>query len=137
MILEEAIQLEFTYAAGETASRFLVALRDDKKVLGLRCQKCERVFCPPRASCPDCCVACEEMVEVGPMGKLVSWTEVPGKGVMGLVKFEGADTAMLHRILSAVSELEVGCAMELHFADERSASILDIEGFETQGGAST
>ncbi len=34
------VNLTFNYAAGETASRFLIALRDEKKIHGTRCPAC-------------------------------------------------------------------------------------------------
>ena len=44
-----------------------------------------------------------------------------------LVKLDGADTVVLHRLLAPA---EVGGRVRPVIRDERAASVLDIEGFE-------
>jgi len=39
------------YFAGRVGSKFLIALRDENKILGVRCEKCNKVFVPPREYC--------------------------------------------------------------------------------------
>lgn len=130
MIVEGSVRLPFRYAAGRTASAFLTALRDEGIVLGARCSACGQVACPARSLCPHCGERAEELVEVGPEGTLVSWTEAPGRGAYGLVKLDGADTALVHRLLGPVDVRRVGARVRVRVAPERTASILDIEGFE-------
>lgn len=128
MIREERVLIPFRYAAGETGSRFLMALRDEGRILGACCPACPRVVCPARSFCAACGETTTELVEVGPGGSLLSWTEVPGRGTFGLVRLDGADTAMLHRLLGAARSGRV----RARFARERRGSILDIEGFEEE-----
>lgn len=130
MIREGSVQIPFSYAAGEAGSRFLIALRDHKTILGARCTDCERVLCPPPPACAVCGAAEFDPVAVGPAGVLVSWTEVPGRGVYGLVRLDGADTAMLHLLLGDDSRRAAGRRLRARFRGERTGSILDIEGFE-------
>lgn len=136
MILEGPIRLAFTYAAGEIGSRFLVALRDRGVILGARCGTCDRVICPPRSHCAMCGGVIEDLVEVGPGGTVEAWTEMPDKGVFGMILLEGADTALVHRLLGATGRWERGTQVTARFADVRIASITDIEGFEMSRGAS-
>lgn len=129
MIREGSIRIPFRFAAGGTASAFLQALRDEGRILGARCGPCDRVSAPARPFCPACGDATDELVEVGPEGVVTSWTELPGRGVFGLVRLDGADGATLHRLLGPgpwVSGQRV-CA---RMASERKGSVLDIEGFE-------
>ncbi len=127
MIQVESIQIPFRYAAGEVASRFLVALRDEQRILGSRCQSCERIASPARSICPWCADATDELVAVGPSGTLISATQTP-KGAFGLVKLDGSDSAILHRLASA--ELALGTRMVAVFAEQRRGAIEDISRFD-------
>ena len=134
MIREESIQIPFKYAAGTSGSRFLVALRDTKRILGSRCPTCERVWCPVRAFCPQCWAEELADIEIGPEGVLVSWTEVADSGAYALVKLDGADTALLHRWLEDAANVRIGARVRARFAADRVGSILDLAGFEPVEG---
>lgn len=130
MIIEGRVQLPFRYAAGAAAGRFALGLRDERRLLGARCTRCGRVLCPPGPFCGRCGGGAGEPVEVGPGGELVSWTELPGRCVFGLVRLDGADTALVHRLLGAPQDLRAGIRVQARFAGQRSGSVNDIEGFE-------
>lgn len=130
MIVENGVRLSFRYAAGPVAGAALTALRDDGRLLGARCSGCGQVVCPARSLCPACGGRAEELVDVGPEGRLVSWTDVPGRGTYALVRLDGADTALVHRLLDPGARLVIGVRVRARLAVERSASILDVEGFE-------
>ncbi|MFQ5523496.1 MAG: Zn-ribbon domain-containing OB-fold protein [Acidimicrobiia bacterium] len=134
MILEGPIRLTFTYAAGEIGSRFLVALRDERVILAGVCSQCARVACPPRSFCTACGTAVKDFVEVGPEGTLEAWTAQPGKGVFGLIRLDGADTPLVHRLLG--NWWQKGARVRARFAEDRTANITDIEGFEPEEEAS-
>ena len=152
---EEAINLGFKFAPGELGGRFLAALRGDRRILAARCPGCELVVCPARSLCPRCGGALsEQLVAAGPGGELLSWTEVPGTGFFGLVRLDGADTAILHRLVPLPGSVvrgfpterssnnravggsragwEIGLRVTARFAQDRHGSILDIEGFEPE-----
>lgn len=136
MIREARIRIPFRYAAGAIGSRFLAALRDEGRIMGSRCQACDIVACPARPFCPTCAMKLDALVEVGPSGTLVSFTEAPG-GIFALVRLDGATTAMLHRLLGG-GPWRMGCRVRGRLSEKRVGSILDIEGFEAveEGGAS-
>lgn len=134
MIDEGAIRIPFRYAAGRTGSRFLVALRDDMRILGARCVSCARVAVPLREFCPMCGGDGFTDVEVGPGGTIVAWTATADPGRYALVRLDGADTAFLHRLLAAPAACCIGQRVRARFASSRHASILDIEGFEPVTG---
>ncbi len=133
MIREEAIRLEFRYAAGRAGSAFLTALRDEGSLLGSRCVACEHVVCPARPFCGRCGEDTPDLVRVGPAGELVAATESPSRGAFGLVRLDGADGATLHRILG---EAAIGDRVRVRLNADRTASILDIAGFEPIPGDS-
>ena len=130
MIREESIRIPFRYAAGQAGSRFLAALRDHKKILGSRCPACARTFAPARPYCPECGADKLDVVDIGPGATLLSWTEVPGRGVFGLIRPDGADTAMLHKVIGPSDGLRIGAKLRAVFAAERKGHIADLAGFE-------
>ncbi len=57
---------------------------------------------PPRPRCLTCGIASDEWVPVGPEGTVRTWTVARGSVppvVFALIQLDGADTAMLHRLL--------------------------------------
>jgi len=134
MIRDESIRIPFRYACGETSSRFLLALRDEQQIVGSRCSACQRVTCPAVSFCNRCGEATPEMTHLSGVGALVSWTELPcnppGSRAYGLVLLDGADTAMMHRLLGRPESWTLGARIRVRFAEERTGSVLDIEGFE-------
>ena len=137
MIRESAIRIPFRYAAGAAGSRFLVALRDEQRILGGRCAACARVYAPLRSFCGVCGGTPLAEVEIGPGGAVQSWTEKAGGAVFALVTLDGADTALLHLLLAASGEAYCGMRVHARFAAERRASILDIAGFEPEQRGTT
>ena len=134
MIREQSIRLTFNYAAGETGSQFLTTLREHGRIKGSRCPACERVVCPAQSFCTLCGGATKELVDVGPCGTLESWTERAYGSAeaqcFGLIRLDGADTALLHRLIGSGEGWRIGARVRARFLDERSGSILDIAGFE-------
>jgi uncharacterized OB-fold protein len=53
-VMDGKLALPYQYFAGRTGSRFLISLRDEKKIKGVRCQRCDKVFVPPRSTCERC-----------------------------------------------------------------------------------
>lgn len=135
MIREGAITIPFSYAAGTAGSRFLCALRDDQEILGTRCAACDRVYCPGRACCPRCGADDLTWMPVGPEGEVIAATEVSGKGAFGLVRLDGADTAMIHLLLGDTTHVASGTRVRARFAVERTGSIRDLQGFAVMGAA--
>lgn len=77
-------------------------------------------------------------VDVGPAGTLVSWTELSqstaGSRTFGLVLLDGADTAIVHRLIDATAPWTAGSRVRARFGEARTGSILDIVGFAPEGG---
>lgn len=136
------IYIPNTYSAGAVGSRFLVELRDNKKIMGTRCPTCNRVYVPARSVCRDCFGELSEWVEVSQKGTLLTYTvahqsnpvqPVPTPIVYGIVQLDGADTGFVHMLGEVDPEkLEVGTKVKAVFKvkKERVASILDIKYFK-------
>lgn len=139
-VIPGTISIPFSYAAGRAASRFFIALRDEKKILGVRCPACQRVIAPPRAFCGCCSVATEEWVEVGDCGALVSYTvtyrdgpHLPHKPPVayGVIRLDGADTNLVHLLDPAsLDRIEIGARVQAVFRERREGGLLDIAYFK-------
>ncbi len=137
----------YRYTAGVAGSRFLQALRDRGAFLGARCEACRYTYVPARLFCERCFADLSgSEVEVGPGGVLESFTVtyVDHEGrpleapvVYGLVRLDGADAVLLHRVLEAEeTAFEVGMRVEavLEPPERRRGSILDVAGFRPVEG---
>ncbi len=133
------LAMPYTWAVGETGSRFLIALRDQRKILANRCHGCRTVYVPPRKSCPKCFTDMEGSVEVGPEGTVEAFTivrrghpvhpaQVPFAYV--LVRLDGSDVGFLHLVRDGWEKLVVGSRVKALFRPQRTGHILDIEGFQ-------
>jgi hypothetical protein len=142
MIYNSMINVPYSWWAGDTASKFFISLRDDKKIIATRCGKCRKVFIPPRKVCPTCFKENTEWVDVSDEGTLVSYSvarrqlasipkdkKVPV--IWGLIKLDGADTAMLH-YLGEVNpgEVVIGMRVKAVFTELRTGGIRDISHFK-------
>jgi len=140
MVYPGRINVPYSWWAGDTASKFLLAIRDERKILGTRCEPCNRVFVPPRKTCPTCFTENKEWVEVSDVGILEAFTvarrqlaALPGKVPVcfGLIKLEGADTALLHYLGEVDPEdIRIGMRVKARFAEERQGTITDIDYFK-------
>jgi uncharacterized OB-fold protein len=54
----------------------------------------------------------------------------------GLVRLDGADTVLLHRLVGFDAEPEVGARVRAVLTDARAGSILDVDGFAPADPAS-
>jgi uncharacterized protein len=139
LVHHSGIGVPYSWWAGETASRFFHALRDERKIYGTRCASCGKVFLPPRKTCPSCFTPNEQWVELGPEGELVAFTVArrqlaalphPAPVIFGLIKLDGASTALLHHLGEiAPEQVKIGMRVKPRFAPHRTGAITDIACF--------
>jgi uncharacterized OB-fold protein len=139
-IVEGKVCIPMTYSAGAVGSRFLIEMRDNKKIMGMRCSKCNIVYVPPRSTCPDCFAEIKDWVEVSDKGTVVTYTVahqpspvLPAEPpvIYGIIQLDGSGTGFVH-MLGEVKpeELRAGMKVKAVFREERTASILDIKYFK-------
>lgn len=124
------------FDVGEIGTRFFRELRDNKRIMGIRCGTCGTVYVPPRNTCRECFEKLEDWVEVGSGGTLETFTVVhtpvahqPAElpYVLGIIKLDGADTGLVHLVWAEdLGELEPGMRLEAVFREERQGNINDI-----------
>jgi hypothetical protein len=100
------------------------------------------VFLPPRKVCPSCFTENKEWVNVSDEGTVLSFTvarrqfaaiprdkKVPV--IWGLIKLDGADTALLHYLDDVKPEdVTIGMRVKAVFSDVRKGAIRDISHFK-------
>lgn len=130
------------YTPGVAGTAFFTALRDRGVLLGSRCEVCSYTYVPARLFCERCFAELAADTEVGPGGELVSYTigfvglegePLADPETIGLVRLDGADSVLVHRVLDADEPLEIGERVEvvLRPLGDREGTILDIEGFRS------
>lgn len=139
-VVEAGMALPNEYFAGRTGSRFLTALRDEKRILGVRCPSCGKTFVPPRETCERCWSKLDgNWVEVGREGEIVTHTVVryedrhlPKKPpyILALIRLKGADTPFPH-IVEGVDPACVrpGMAVRAVFARTPVNTLMGIDHF--------
>ena len=128
------------YSAGAVGSRFLIEIRDKKRITGTRCPTCNRVYVPARSICKDCFGQLDEWVEVSDKGTVLTYTvcnqpnpvqPVETPLVYGIIQLDGADTGLVHMLGEVDPEqLRIGMRVQAVFKEQREASILDIKYFK-------
>ncbi|MFO7560053.1 MAG: Zn-ribbon domain-containing OB-fold protein [Desulfobacterales bacterium] len=140
-VVKGKLALPYTYFAGRVGSAFITTLRDKHKIMGVKCNTCDKIFVPPRQTCERCMEDIRNnWVELANTGELVNFTVVryddkhlPRKApfVLAMIKLDGADTPMVH-ILEGVDmdAVQAGMKVKAVFAEKTTNTILDIDHFE-------
>ncbi len=138
------LPFSYRYTPGVAGNRFLEALRDRGEILGTRCAACAFTYVPARSYCERCLADLGGAeVEVGPGGVLASFTvcrvgpegePLPAPVVFGLVRLDGADALLLHRVLAPACHTGMRVEAVLELPARRRGSILDIVGFRPEEG---
>ena len=142
MVYNSKINVPYSWWAGDTATKFFISLRDEKKIIAPRCTGCKKIFLPPRKVCPECFKENTEWVNVSDEGTVQSYTiarrhleSIPKNKkvpvIWGLIKLDGADTALLHYLDDVRPEdVKIGMRVKAVFADSRKGTIRDISHFQ-------
>jgi len=133
----------FHYSAGRYLSRFLIEMRDNARIIGVKCPKCGIVYAPPKEICDPCYAEMTEPVEVGPQGTIRNCTILraaivdpetgetrPVPYTFGNVQLDGAGS-LIQNYLEADddSKIKVGARVVIEFRDERTGNMRDIRCF--------
>jgi len=126
------LKMPYTLTPGRSTGIFLAALAQ-QQILGSRCTACSTVRVPAQDVCPDCGGESPEIVRVPETGVLEAWTQTD-QGVIALVRLDGTDISLLHRLVSA-DGTEMGGRVSAVWNDERTGAITDISGFAVEPNA--
>lgn len=127
------------YTYGLAGERFFRALKDEGKILGSYCPKCDHTYVPATVFCERCLGELTDWRDMGLVGELHTFTvlyvDYEGRPlekpqVVGLVSF--GDGGIIHFLQADPEDLIIGMPMRavLKPPAERRGSILDIQYFE-------
>ncbi len=138
-------EIPFNYHAGFGYSRFLMELRDHKRIVGVKCPKCHKIYVPPRPLCRDCFVKLDEFVPVSDEGKLVAFSVAnvpytdPNTGnpkklpyTAAYIQLDGTDSKILHCLNELDgSKIKTGVKVKAVFDEKRTGDYFtDIKYFK-------
>ncbi len=140
-VFEGKMALPNQYFVGRLGSKFIIALRDKKKIMGLKCPKCKKTFVPPREYCHFCQTKIDEnWVELGNEGVLVNYAVVRYLGkhlpkkvpyILGQIKLKGADTPLTHIVEGVdIKDVRIGMKLKAVFAPKTTNTLMDLDHFE-------
>jgi uncharacterized OB-fold protein len=127
------------YTFGLAGERFFRAIKDEGKILGTHCPKCERTYVPGVLFCERCLAGLDEWVDVGTSGEVYTFTllyenyDGSRREEPELVAFISlGDGGIVHRLGNVdPEEIKIGMPVKAVFKPkaERQGSILDIKHF--------
>ncbi len=145
LLVDAKWEIPYRHAAGPHATRFFAALRDERRILGIRCTACRRVLVPPRAFCERCFADTDEWVPVADVGVVrtmtIQYEKFPGLPdppyAVGLIQLDGADTSLLAFLGGvdlrdpgyALSKIGIGRRVKAVWKDVREGRVTDIAYF--------
>jgi len=134
------IRVPYRHVAGAYAGRFIQEIGNNKRIMGVKCSRCGKVYVPPRMVCFACFEKMKEWVEVGKQGTVKGFTVVnystpvmPLKPpfAYGIIELDGSNTGFVHIIKEGdPKKLKVGMRVEAVFKSNPEGNILDIEYFK-------
>ncbi|MBN1289174.1 MAG: Zn-ribbon domain-containing OB-fold protein [Actinobacteria bacterium] len=136
--LKAKIECPYRWSTGRAIGSFLTELRDGRRIVGLRCDRCGKTIVPPQDYCIYCADELDEWVEVSDQGEVTTFTEVkmdfPNSPLEPpfayiVVKLDGADTGLAH-LARNPEGIVVGSRVRAVWKELREGSIRDIDYFE-------
>ena len=156
LVHHSKIKVPYTWSVGETGSKFLRALRDDKKILANKCPKTGQIFVPPKLNSPYSLEPITEWLELSGTGTVQTFTQrhydsaaapraqevgsaEPGMAkaeadaprIYALILLDGSTQAFPH-LLGEVDfkNVKAGMRVTAVFRENREGHILDIKYFK-------
>ena len=127
------------YTFGLAGERFYRAIQNEGKILGTRCEKCQRTYVPAAMFCERCFTELDSWIDVGTTGKVHTFTllhqDLDGKHqeepeIVALVQL--GDGGLIHRLGEIeADQVVIGLEVEAVFLPEsdRHGAIQDIKYF--------
>jgi len=143
MHVQGEIPVNYLYTAGVAGEKFLRELKENAKILGIRCGRCDTVHVPPKTYCEQCFERLDEWVELTGEGQVEAFTvchfdpdgnRLAEPEILAVIRLRGANESIVHRIKEAPSEgVYIGMNVKAVFREkkDRVGSILDIAHFKS------
>ena len=128
------------YTFGLAGEKFFRSIKDNGKLMGTHCPKCERIYVPAALFCERCLSELDEWIDVGTVGEVHTYTLLyenydgtprSDPEIVAMISF--GDGGLIHRLGKIdTDDIEIGMTVKAVFKppDQREGSILDIVHFE-------
>ncbi|MCA9626978.1 MAG: Zn-ribbon domain-containing OB-fold protein [Myxococcales bacterium] len=138
------VRLDYTVVAGHHLSQYLRGFAE-KRILGARCEGCNKVLLPPRGACPTCGIPTAGIVEVKDQGTLTTYCAISipfgnmpfaPPYIAGAVLLDGADIPIFHLVRGIEpDEVRMGMRLKAIWKDEAELgpTLESIKWFEPSG----
>ena len=134
------INVHYKWTIGEYGEKFFSELKENKKILGVKCPRCRGVIVPPYPVCGKCFVKAEEWIELTDEGRaygIVPYLlEFPGQYkkppiVFARILLDNTNTTFFH-ILDEIdiNDLVEGIRVKAVWREEREGNMDDIKYFK-------
>jgi uncharacterized OB-fold protein len=134
------MEADYLYTLGVAGECFFKEIKENGRIMGVKCPKCGLIFVPPRLYCEKCFAKFEEWVDVGKKGEVYTYTiatvDIEGKKlekpqIYAFIRFDGTQGGLIHKI-GETDKAYIGMKVEavLKPPSERKASINDIAYFK-------
>lgn len=130
--LHATLTLPYALTTGRAAGAFLAEL-GNQRIIGSRCDDCRRVLAPARDHCSSCGAEAGELVQLPETGTVTAMTRT-ASCTLALIRLDGCDTDLLHRLLEDEGHLAVGDRVRARWSEKPVQSILDLDGFTPDAG---
>jgi uncharacterized OB-fold protein len=137
-VVESTLEFPYSRSLGPVVGGFLAGLREHK-ILGIRATD-GTVLVPPLEYDPNTGDALDELVEVGPLGTVGSWTWIERPTpkhpldrpfALALVTPDGARTAMVHAVdAGSIDKMSTGMRVQPRWRAEPHNMIDDLACWE-------
>ena len=128
------------YTFGLAGEKFFRSIKDNGKLMGTHCPKCERIYVPAALFCERCLSELDEWIDVGTVGEVHTYTLLyenydgtPRTDPEIVAVISLGDGGLIHRLGKIdTDDIEIGMTVKAVFKppDQREGSILDIVHFE-------
>jgi len=143
--ISRVVDVPYNYNAGYYVGQYLRELEKNKRIIGVKCPKCQKVYVPPRVACPQCFVKMKEFVPVSDKGIVTAFTVVsvpftnPLTGepkelpfTCAYIRLDGTDSNLMHCLEELDDrKIKAGMRVQAVFSDTRSGDhFTDIKCFK-------
>ncbi|MGB9735837.1 MAG: Zn-ribbon domain-containing OB-fold protein [bacterium] len=143
-VVKATVPITFVYKnrVGKALEQFIGGLKE-RKILGVKCPTCKKVYVPPRTVCSTCHKPIDKMVEISQEGTLKNFTisyvnivngeikDAQEPYVIGLIKLKGA-SSLISAIVKApsVDAIKTGMRVKAVWKESTQGDYSDLLYFE-------
>ncbi len=142
-IVKTSVPITFLYKnrVGQFLEKYLDGLKE-KKILGIQCPNCKKVYVPPRSVCGRCHKSMDNFVELEQYGTLENFTiayvnidngefKDTSPYIIGMIKLSNADSLFSAVVkVNSIKDVKTGMKVKAVWSDTTKGNYNDLSHFE-------